>query len=31
MNFAEAIELARSAGYTGACRFEQRRRKLVSF
>jgi len=31
MNFAEAIELARSAGYTGACRFEQRRRRLVSF
>ena len=31
MNFAEAIALARSVGYTKCCRFTQRRRELVSF
>src|ERR1051326_5127360 len=31
MNFAEAIELARSAGYTHCCRFTQRRRAEVKF
>ena len=30
MNFADALELARSAGYTSYCRFEQRRRKSAS-
>jgi histidinol-phosphatase (PHP family) len=29
MNFAEAIALARSVGYTETCRFTQRRRELV--
>src|SRR5213083_1620190 len=31
MNFPEAVELARSAGYTHACRFVQRRREEVKF
>jgi histidinol-phosphatase (PHP family) len=31
MNFAEAIELARSAGYTQACRFTRRERHMVAF
>lgn len=31
MNFAEAVALARSVGYTKTCRFEQRRMRLVSF
>ena len=31
MNFAEAIELARSSGYTHCCRFAQRRRAEVKF
>ncbi len=31
MNFPEAIELARSAGYTHCCRFTQRRREEVKF
>jgi histidinol-phosphatase (PHP family) len=31
MNFAEAIELARSAGYTHCCRFAQRRREEAKF
>ena len=31
MNFAEAVELARSVGYTKTCRFEQRRRQIVPF
>jgi len=31
MNFPEAIELARSAGYTHRCRFTQRRREEVKF
>lgn len=30
MNFAQAIELARSAGYTKTCRFHGRRRQIVS-
>lgn len=30
MNFAEAVELARSAGYTRCCRFTQRRCEMVS-
>jgi histidinol-phosphatase (PHP family) len=29
MNFAEAIQLARSAGYTHCCRFTKRERKMV--
>jgi len=29
MNFAEAVALARSAGYTYCCRFTQRRREIV--
>ena len=29
MNFAEAIALARSVGYTETCRFNQRRREIV--
>ncbi len=29
MNFAEAIALARSAGYTECCRFTQRKREIV--
>jgi histidinol-phosphatase (PHP family) len=31
MNFAEAVRLARSVGYTESCRFEKRRRRLVIF
>jgi histidinol-phosphatase (PHP family) len=31
MNFAEAIELARSAGYSHSCRFDKRQRQLVRF
>ena len=31
MNFAEAIALARSAGYTHCCRFTQRKREDVKF
>jgi histidinol-phosphatase (PHP family) len=31
MNFAEAMELARGAGYTECCRFEQRRRRMARF
>jgi len=31
MNFAEAVELARSAGYTHCCRFAQRRREEAKF
>jgi len=31
MNFAQAIELARGAGYTHCCRFAQRRRAEVKF
>ena len=31
MNFAEAVELARSAGYTHPCRFAQRRREEAKF
>ena len=31
MNFAEAIQLARSAGYTRYCRFTKRRRENVKF
>lgn len=31
MNFNEAIHLARSVGYTTACRFSGRRREIVSF
>ncbi|HKI70357.1 MAG TPA: histidinol-phosphatase HisJ family protein [Verrucomicrobiae bacterium] len=30
-NFAEAIHLAREVGYQECCRFEQRKRRLVSF
>ena len=30
MNFAEAIELARGAGYTQACRFTRRERQMVA-
>ncbi len=30
-NFAEAIQLAREVGYQECCRFEQRKRQLVSF
>jgi len=29
MNFKEAVELARSAGYTHCCRFTQRKREIV--
>lgn len=31
MNFAQAIELARSVGYTKTCRFDGRRRQIVPF
>jgi histidinol-phosphatase (PHP family) len=31
MNFAEAVALARSAGYTHYCRFTQRKREDVRF
>ena len=31
MNFGEAVELARSAGYTHRCRFAQRRREEAKF
>ena len=31
MNFAEAIALARSVGYTHCCRFTRRRREMVKF
>jgi histidinol-phosphatase (PHP family) len=31
MNFAEAVALARSAGYTEACRFTRRQRQMVRF
>src|SRR5580765_6067122 len=31
MNFAEAVQLARRAGYTHCCRFTQRRREEVKF
>ena len=31
MNFAEAISLAREAGYTQSCRFTRRRRELAAF
>jgi histidinol-phosphatase (PHP family) len=31
MNFAEAVQLAREAGYRECCRFAQRRRELVLF
>ena len=31
MNFAEAIALAHSAGYTQSCRFAQRKREMVMF
>jgi histidinol-phosphatase (PHP family) len=31
MNFAEAIQLARGAGYRESCRFAQRKRRLVEF
>jgi histidinol-phosphatase (PHP family) len=31
MNFADAVALARSVGYTKACRFEQRRKTIVPF
>ena len=31
MNFAEAIRLARSVGYTECCRFSGRQRELISF
>jgi len=31
MNFADAVALARSVGYTESCRFRQRRREFVSF
>lgn len=31
LNFAEAIQLARSAGYTQCCRFIRRKRDMVSF
>jgi histidinol-phosphatase (PHP family) len=30
LNFAEAVHLARSAGYTRYCRFTRRRREMVS-
>jgi histidinol-phosphatase (PHP family) len=31
MNFAEAIQLARSVGYQESCRFIQRKRRMVAF
>ena len=31
MNFAEAVRLARSVGYTESCRFERRTRRLLKF
>jgi histidinol-phosphatase (PHP family) len=31
MNFAEAMQAAREAGYTRCCRFEQRKRSLIGF
>jgi histidinol-phosphatase (PHP family) len=31
MNFADAMQLARSAGYTKACRFAERQRQIVPF
>ena len=31
VNFAEAVELARSVGYTHRCRFTQRKREFVKF
>ncbi len=31
MNFAEAIQLARGAGYTSRCRFIQRQREIIPF
>jgi histidinol-phosphatase (PHP family) len=31
MNFADAVQLARDAGYTKTCRFNARRREIVSF
>jgi len=31
MNFAEAVRLARSAGYRECCRFARRKRDLVPF
>ncbi len=31
LNFTEAIQLARSAGYTECCRFTRRKRELVAF
>jgi histidinol-phosphatase (PHP family) len=31
MNFAEAIQLARSVGYRESCRFIQRKRQVVKF
>ena len=31
MNFAEAIQLARSVGYKESCRFAQRKRQMVKF
>ncbi len=31
MNFVEAMELARGAGYTHSCRFNRRRRELAAF
>jgi hypothetical protein len=31
MNFSEAVQLARDAGYTHCCRFTQRKREDVRF
>jgi len=31
MNFSEAIQLARSVGYTECCQFKQRKRRLLKF
>ncbi|HTV76525.1 MAG TPA: histidinol-phosphatase HisJ family protein [Candidatus Baltobacteraceae bacterium] len=31
MNFAEAVQLARDAGYRDCCRFENRKRRFVAF
>jgi len=31
MNFADAVALARSVGYTQTCRFNQRRREFIAF
>jgi histidinol-phosphatase (PHP family) len=31
MNFTEAVELAKSVGYRECCRFQQRKREMVSF